>query len=127
MNALSCTPSLRLTGSEGTLYVGGRGQHLTIRWERFAKSEDAVHGATETVVEEWETARTGGSSMDRCVEEMVVALGTDAPTEAFATDPAAGLHTLEVILGIMASSEAGGDWKSLPLQGGDRGLELRAG
>eukprot|EP01046_Picozoa_sp_COSAG06_P056421 COSAG06_NODE_10670_length_1639_cov_2.089610_1_plen_87_part_00 len=86
-----------------------------------------MHGATETVVDEWETARTGGSSMDRCVEEMVTALNTATPTENFATDPAAGLHTLQVILGIHASSEAGGDWKNLPLEGSDRALELRAG
>jgi predicted dehydrogenase len=76
------------------------------------------------IVDQWPVLEEGTSSMDNAIRQIVQWLneGGDFP------DPAHhSLHTLEVIVACHASHQASAAWKTLPLEGEDRLLEIRSG
>jgi len=75
-------------------------------------------------IDQWPFQVEGATSMDHAVKEIVQWLGEggDFP------DPADNsLHTLEVIVACHASHKADTAWKTIPLDGEDRLLEVRSG
>ncbi|MDP7205672.1 MAG: Gfo/Idh/MocA family oxidoreductase [Pirellulaceae bacterium] len=101
--------SILVNGREGRAVVSEN----TIAMERAGQPADT-----------WPILVEGTSSMDRAVEEIVEWLKEGGD---FADPADNSLHTLEVIVACHASHKANAAWKTIPLDGEDRLLEIRSG